>query len=85
MPWPNGPGGRSTRSRSGTRSRGRSIHVVDRLHSWSRLVQAAFLDSTYMGGQADLIAAILSEPGLEAWPVSATDRVAFDSDEVNGT
>ena len=43
------------------------------------------LDSTYVGGQADLIAAILSEPGLEAWPVSATDRVAFDSDGVNGT
>jgi hypothetical protein len=42
------------------------------------------LDSTYVGGRAALIAALIAAPGLEAWPISPTDRVTFDSDEING-
>jgi hypothetical protein len=41
------------------------------------------LDSTYVGGSEDLIAAVLAEPGLEAWPANSTDRVSIDSDSIN--
>jgi hypothetical protein len=42
------------------------------------------LDSSYIGGRGNLIAALLAEPDLEVWPVHATDRVTFDSDSING-
>lgn len=42
------------------------------------------LDSTYIGGSAALVTAILAQPGLEAWPADATDRVSIDSDSMNG-
>lgn len=32
------------------------------------------LDSTYIGGSAALVTALLAQPGIEAWPVDATDR-----------
>jgi hypothetical protein len=41
------------------------------------------LDSTYVGGSGDLIAAVLAEPGLEAWPANSNDRVSIDSDSIN--
>ena len=42
------------------------------------------LDSTYIGGSAALVTAHLEQPGLEAWPVDASDRVSIDSDSFNG-
>ncbi len=42
------------------------------------------LDSTYIGDSEDLIAALLAEPSLEAWPVNPADRVSIDSDAING-
>lgn len=41
------------------------------------------LDSTYVGGSHDLIAAILAEPDLEAWPVDLADSVVVGSDTLN--
>lgn len=41
------------------------------------------LDSTYLGGPAELIGAILASDALEAWPVEATDRITDDSDLIN--
>ena len=41
------------------------------------------LDSTYLGGSAALIEALLEHSGLEAWPVAATDRITIDSDRIN--
>lgn len=40
-------------------------------------------NSTLVGGSAELIAAVLAEPGLEAWPVDAHDSLAHDGDTVN--
>lgn len=42
------------------------------------------LDSTYVGGSNDLIAALLAEPGLEVWPANSADRISIDSDSING-
>jgi len=42
------------------------------------------LDSTYIGGSAALVTAVLAQPGLEAWPADTTDRVSIDSDSING-
>jgi hypothetical protein len=41
------------------------------------------LMSTYVGGPADGIAAVLADPGLEAYPVPPTQRVTWDADTVN--
>jgi hypothetical protein len=41
------------------------------------------LDSTYVGGSAELIAAILATPDFEAWPAEPTDDVSIGSDEIN--
>ena len=41
------------------------------------------LDSTYLGGSAALIEALLEHSGLEVWPVAATDLITFDSDRIN--
>jgi hypothetical protein len=42
------------------------------------------LDSTLVGGDQDLIQAILGDPGLEAWAVVATDDISINSDRING-
>jgi hypothetical protein len=42
------------------------------------------LDSTFVGGSASLIDAILADPNLESWPAQPTDRVTWDSDLING-
>jgi hypothetical protein len=41
------------------------------------------LDSTYVGGSAALIAAILADERLEAFPAEVTDDVTAGSDDVN--
>jgi hypothetical protein len=41
------------------------------------------LDSTLVGGSAELIADLLDDPALDAWPVDAGDSVAADGDTVN--
>ncbi|WP_242882815.1 hypothetical protein [Actinomadura litoris] len=41
------------------------------------------LDSTYLGGTAALVAAIVADERLEAVPVEVTDPVWADSDEIN--
>ena len=41
------------------------------------------LDSTYVGGTAALITALLGHPGLEGWAVDATDDVSLGSDAIN--
>lgn len=41
------------------------------------------LQSTYVGGSAECIEAILDHPGLEAFLVNAGDRVDFGSDVIN--
>ena len=41
------------------------------------------LDSTYLGGSAALIEALLEHRGLEVWPVAPTDPVTIDSDRIN--
>jgi hypothetical protein len=43
------------------------------------------LDSTFVGGSAGLIGAILADPRLESWPAEPTDRVTWDSDLINGS
>ncbi len=53
-------------------------------HAWF-LAGDVDLDSTYIGGSAALVTAILAQPGLEGWLVNATDRVSIDSDSINGT
>jgi hypothetical protein len=41
------------------------------------------LDSTYLGGSVGLVGALVEHPGLEVWPVAATDLITFDSDRIN--
>jgi hypothetical protein len=41
------------------------------------------LDSTYVGGSADLIDAILGDAELESWPATPDDDVSIGSDEIN--
>ena len=41
------------------------------------------LDSTYLGGSAELIRELLADERLEAWPVSATDPIDAGSDLIN--
>jgi len=41
------------------------------------------LDSTYVGGSADLISMLLTDPGLEAWPVEPGDDASSFSDVTN--
>jgi hypothetical protein len=40
-------------------------------------------DSTYLGGTAALVEALVEQSRLEVWPVDATDHVTFDSDRMN--
>ncbi|MCF7547323.1 hypothetical protein [Pseudonocardia sp. WMMC193] len=41
-------------------------------------------DSTLIGGSQALIDSVLTHPGLEAWPVSPEDSLAWDADLING-
>jgi hypothetical protein len=41
-------------------------------------------DSTFVGGSRDLVTELTLHPQLEAWPVSASDPVSYDSDLING-
>lgn len=40
-------------------------------------------DSTLVAGSAALVAAVLADPILEAWPVTVDDSLAHDGDTVN--
>jgi len=53
---------------------------VDR--SWWVATEIDF-DSTIVAGSSELIAAVLAEPTLEAWPVGPDDSLAHDGDTVN--
>lgn len=41
------------------------------------------LDSTYLGGSAALIEALVGQRRLEVWPITATDHITIDSDRIN--
>lgn len=41
------------------------------------------LDSTLVGGPADLVDAVLAAPDLEAWPIGVDDSLAADGDTIN--
>jgi len=41
------------------------------------------LDSTYVGGSAELIATILATPLFEAWPAGPDDDITIGADEIN--
>jgi hypothetical protein len=43
------------------------------------------LDSTYIGGCEQLIAAVRAELSLETWPANPTDGVSITSDSINAT
>lgn len=51
--------------------------------SWCVASEIDF-DSTLVAGSAELIAAVLAEPALEAWEVHPDDSLAHDGDAVNG-
>lgn len=51
-------------------------------HAWCVGTEIDF-DSTLVGGSAELVAAVLADPGLEAWPVRVDDSLAHDGDTVN--
>lgn len=42
------------------------------------------LDSTFVGGSAELIGELLGDPRLEAWPAHPTDPVTAGTDHING-
>ncbi len=50
--------------------------------SWCVTTEIDF-DSTIVAGSSELVAAVLAEPGLEAWPVNPDDSLAHDGDTVN--
>jgi hypothetical protein len=50
--------------------------------SWCVATEIDF-DSTIVAGSSELIAAVLAEPRLEAWPVDPDDSLAYDGDTVN--
>ena len=39
--------------------------------------------TTYVGGSAEAVAAVVADAGLEAFPVNVDDAVTWDSDTVN--
>lgn len=52
-------------------------------HSWCVATEIDF-DSTLVAGPVSLIDAVLAQPELEAWPVTADDRLTVDADTING-
>jgi len=51
-------------------------------HSWCVATEIDF-DSTLLAGPVSLVDAILADPELEAWPVTADDRLTVDADTIN--
>lgn len=51
-------------------------------HSWCVGTEIDF-DSTLVGGSADLIRAVLTAPGLDAWPVEPDDSLTAFADLLN--
>ncbi len=51
-------------------------------HAWCVATEID-LDSTFIGGSADLIHALLGDARLEAWPAQPTDLVWASSDDIN--
>lgn len=51
-------------------------------HSWL-VASEVDVDSTLVGGGAELVEAIVSSPKLEAWRVEPTDSLAVDADKIN--
>ena len=51
-------------------------------HAWCVATEIDF-DSTLVGGSDTLIAAIVDDPALEAWPIGPDASLASDADEVN--
>ena len=41
------------------------------------------LDSTYLGGSAALVKAVITHPDLESWPVGTSDDISAASDSIN--
>ena len=50
--------------------------------SWCVATEIDF-DSTLVAGSSELVAAVLAEPGLEAWPVGPEDDLTHEGDDVN--
>jgi len=50
--------------------------------AWCVVTEIDF-DSTIVAGSSELIAAVLAEPALEAWPVEQDDSLAHDGDTLN--
>ena len=50
--------------------------------SWFVATEIDF-DSTIVAGSVELVAAVLAEPGLEAWPVGPGDSLAHGGDLIN--
>lgn len=53
-------------------------------HSWCVATEID-LDTTYVGGTTECIAALSEDPRLEVWSAEVTDRVDFDADTINDT
>ena len=53
-------------------------------HAWCVATDVDMM-TTYVGGSAETVAAVLADTGLEAHPVTADDAVTWDSDTVNRT
>lgn len=53
-------------------------------HSWCLSTEIDF-DSTLVGGSDDLISAVLSAPGLDAWPVEPDDDLTVFADLPNSS
>ncbi|HEY2948279.1 MAG TPA: hypothetical protein VGJ53_07770 [Micromonosporaceae bacterium] len=53
-------------------------------HSWCIGTEIDF-DSTLVGGSADVIAAVLAAPGLDAWPVEPDDDLTATGDRLNSS
>ena len=49
--------------------------------SWFVATEIDF-DSTLIGGSAEVIAAVLADPKLESWPITATDSLASAADTI---
>jgi hypothetical protein len=51
--------------------------------SWCLATEIDF-DSTYIGGSAELVGAVLSDARFESYPAQPSDRVDYEGDEING-
>ena len=75
-----------------------ALDLVDTFAGWSRpeppnllwpadrawfVASDTDLDSTYLGGSAMLVEALLAQGDLEVWPIAASDHITIDSDRLN--